>query len=1210
MKRGADDAEALDQRKLKTESPGAVNVDGSEDPFDPSLLVDATTLKVGSANIRRYIAGQIIMKFPPVSGKMRLLLNVAGLKLEILLTGACSKCFRLLDFSIEDEVTLSLKGAAVEQAAGRQGYLPIVLRYQDGVVVKFVHSKKQAKINQIIDTWSLGEKYLPAQQSTVSVKAPALADWFATPIKGPSFPTSLTSVSATDRPRPEGSRQARDEVKPAADAGDVDITPDTVSSTEQTHIAGSSADSNREDARDARCLLSVVAQAHEVSADLVSTPPRVPPQSNYGADKTDLPDVGGDFQIDVDEAESTEQRLVELQSPAKKRKRETQDMRKDRSPNFKKQEKNRQRRAKRREKLQEIYGEIPDTGDTRNSTPSGRDVVHCFNHAGTANSPVTSGLAEATASLSPIRSGNDVHSLRPEVELLTLNANALPEGPAETKDISPLVTHKIPDGVPETLKTSATCYNSTPHIRTSPALPQLPTRPIERASVSPSNQRASDHPPSHTLPTRHPTVATSGSADKLVNDPSQSSTRHPDDSEHPLGRNFMTEAGVYNCLSTVPDKQRVKIMAVITSISGPRVTRTGEHSVSIRMVDPSIFETRDFTVNCFAKLEALLPQPKVGDVMLFRDIEGNLYQGKMSATGHSYRQWRWSVYEPQSGRIVRPSVQAENTIHFQPGVTELQHCMRLADWWRDVANSAQDGQESTSVYQIIAQDCYRRHRLIAEASPYAEPDGYFDCTVEVLKGFQNDNGVYSLYVTDYSTNDQLTHINGQWCPPALAQRVLKIEMWDTAAAIGPNMKPGELYCMRNTRMILSTGCSWEAKIVEGQRIRKLDEHDLDGEPHLMKLLERREEWKDQFANGDGLLQFPHLLFENVEEDKHFCCTVEVIGISFNDGQCYMYVTDYTSRPDLAPVAPSITRLAAHKDRVVKIVLNDAQAETAKNLKAGDFISIRNLRIKRSGTGQFAGRLGGDQRLIDKLHMNGDREELKALLQRKQGWEISSTVVRPVNGHGAKIPRLSTSEKKPLHVNVVNTTNDSRAVLPAPSVKPKMQSIEEVRKSDRLDCKFRIHARIVDFYPDSLDGFTVRRCEKCRKIVPDTHLICFNCAYDMCEETVQSEYHFWLGVRDQENCEMEILVCNPECSLLKGLDPVDLKEDRNAVEALARRLRPLAGPALMKYEGVYKQNYKFHKQAPMLELDVRVWEFQDEHGRLTRAFVLLHHSVLE
>lgn len=39
------------------------------------------------------------------------------------------------------------------------------------------------------------------------------------------------------------------------------------------------------------------------------------------------------------------------------------------------------------------------------------------------------------------------------------------------------------------------------------------------------------------------------------------------------------------------------------------------------MVDPSIYSTRDFTVNCFAKQRDLLPEPAIGDVALFRDVQ-------------------------------------------------------------------------------------------------------------------------------------------------------------------------------------------------------------------------------------------------------------------------------------------------------------------------------------------------------------------------------------------------------------------------------------------------------------------------------------------------------------------------------------------------------------------------------------------------------------
>ena len=97
---------------------------------------------------------------------------------------------------------------------------------------------------------------------------------------------------------------------------------------------------------------------------------------------------------------------------------------------------------------------------------------------------------------------------------------------------------------------------------------------------------------------------------------------------------------------------------------------------------------------------------------------------------------------------------------------------------------------------------------------------------------------------------------------------------------------------------------------------------------------------------------------------------------------YLYVTDYTSRDDLVPVAFTVPRALQLRDCIVKIALHDDQAETAKQLEAGDFVAIRNLRLRPSGSEQklVMGRLGGSQRLLSKLQPNSpNNHELQALL---------------------------------------------------------------------------------------------------------------------------------------------------------------------------------------------------------------------------------------
>lgn len=104
-------------------------------------------------------------------------------------------------------------------------------------------------------------------------------------------------------------------------------------------------------------------------------------------------------------------------------------------------------------------------------------------------------------------------------------------------------------------------------------------------------------------------------------------------------------------------------------------------------------------------------------------------------------------------------------------------------------------------------------------------------------------------------------------------------------------------------------------------------------------------------------------------------------MSFKDTYTYLYVTDYTSRSDLSPVAATTPEFRGLEDRVLKVAVFDAQIETAKNLELGDFILIRNLRLKPSGTSRrLVGRLAGNQRYITKLQPDARNEELKDLLR--------------------------------------------------------------------------------------------------------------------------------------------------------------------------------------------------------------------------------------
>ena len=106
----------------------------------------------------------------------------------------------------------------------------------------------------------------------------------------------------------------------------------------------------------------------------------------------------------------------------------------------------------------------------------------------------------------------------------------------------------------------------------------------------------------------------------------------------------------------------------------------------------------------------------------------------------------------------------------------------------------------------------------------------------MLYGHENTNGIYSLYVTDYTHNPDMVPIDRDWCPPSLSDKVLKLELFQEAALKGPEMKAGEYYFIGNCRMKRSTGGYLEATFSQVNKMRKLDEDALEDEPRLVDLL--------------------------------------------------------------------------------------------------------------------------------------------------------------------------------------------------------------------------------------------------------------------------------------------------------------------------------------------------------------------------------------
>lgn len=69
-------------------------------------------------------------------------------------------------------------------------------------------------------------------------------------------------------------------------------------------------------------------------------------------------------------------------------------------------------------------------------------------------------------------------------------------------------------------------------------------------------------------------------------------------------------------------------------------------------------------------------------------------------------------------------------------------------------------------------------------------------------------------MTDYSKHPELPPVVASWCPAGLSEYILKIELWDKAAELAPQLRGHEYYTIRNVRMRVSNGRTLEGKCVE------------------------------------------------------------------------------------------------------------------------------------------------------------------------------------------------------------------------------------------------------------------------------------------------------------------------------------------------------------------------------------------------------------
>ncbi|OAX41609.1 hypothetical protein K503DRAFT_863739 [Rhizopogon vinicolor AM-OR11-026] len=283
----------------------------------------------------------------------------------------------------------------------------------------------------------------------------------------------------------------------------------------------------------------------------------------------------------------------------------------------------------------------------------------------------------------------------------------------------------------------------------------------------------------------------------------------------------------------------IHVIGIVVSTKSLRQTRTNAWTRSFSLVDPSCMEddmdvvNHELIVNCFQKKHVeRLPHAEVGDIVLFRMVKAFASHGSFTGVGYDDK-LRWVTYDPNTRRFRDPD--RKDAPHseildgglgysfspfYKPNMQgkEAEYCAQLADWWQEMQAKNQD----ITTVQCVARGM-REHRLISDVTPDIFPQGYFDCTVEILHAFENTDRPYVI-----------------------------MEMWGKAKVLAQTMQPGEFWYLPNSRLIAKN--YFEGKLVEIHKSRKLNETQSDQNPHLCALLERKKKYEQSGGTAGSSTQ--------------------------------------------------------------------------------------------------------------------------------------------------------------------------------------------------------------------------------------------------------------------------------------------------------------------------------------------------------------------
>ncbi|KAJ7780897.1 hypothetical protein B0H16DRAFT_1817095 [Mycena metata] len=421
------------------------------------------------------------------------------------------------------------------------------------------------------------------------------------------------------------------------------------------------------------------------------------------------------------------------------------------------------------------------------------------------------------------------------------------------------------------------------------------------------------------------------------------------------------------------------VIGVVTFTTTPKfVTRTGDWSCHLKIVDPSNCDESPLKVNCFAKHEHWSPTARPGDIVILCELRTKA-EDTLPPVGYVDR-LKWVVYDHTTDEFTHGGVGNATSYppFHHPTAIDKAYCAKLASWWRKV--SEKQLEQMGTIHQIgggsssyTSRAPGRKHQLVSAI----QVDQFFDCTVQVIHGHETGDA-YRLYCTDGTRLD-----GGRRCPldesehypRYLAGYTFQIELCKGAYSERQRMRSGNYYRLENVRMKLGME-GREANMYE-PKIRELDlEREAATDKDLQALIDRINQLKSgDKANVVDSEDLDLKLVKHVKDKEQFNCVVELLRK--DNSQRAIYVSDYT----LHPKAPSGRGLVGY---TLRIQLRDGKIGKMDAIEVGQLYHIKNLRLQANNAQEFGGTLVGSHTLISPLNPKSSllEEWRQGLVERK------------------------------------------------------------------------------------------------------------------------------------------------------------------------------------------------------------------------------------